>query len=931
LAQVLLLPDRPANAPSGARFAEQTAALSVTEREQQACDQLLAGNVPQFLRYLCQVQVTNVIAGRTNTASFFVTPDYLAIGSDADYLLLPLTPQTAQRLADGLGCSLPTPKMVDAIYSAATVKLAPSPIPPSAEMTSIVVFSNHNAIIRAQRVEQLPAYPLGALVAGHKKDVVISARLTTAPGKVAIYGWHRTNGAPIQPLYLGHTAGWVDYSQCTRLVQQKLFVNGQAKTVAEVLADPVLAGLLSDEGPIPNPCYSTNAQPLSSVAAPSSATKLPGGPAPLTLASLSFLTNAFQERITSFTLENEVMLSINAPAAECFTPEKKVWLVFYALPNGNTTAQTIGKTIQPSDDRHFDIQHIGAQTRFLRDRIHDRVIVVVYLENALRSWPAWRRKFGDQQIPEILATVKNLFAAYTVEVVLDGHSGGGSLLFGYFNTVDKIPDDIVRLAFLDSNYAYGRPQGHLDKIAAWLKASDNHFLCVLAYNDAVALLDGKPFVSAEGGTWGRSHAMQRDLAEFFPFTTRTNADFQRFSALGGRVQFVLKENPERKIFHTVQVERNGFIHSLLSGTPYENDGYEYFGPRAYEQWIEQSISDQARYSSFRSLTDFSEFNRTKTNGQVVLLSPKIESTAAWDQLVLSWNATAAPGTFLIVEARAIQPHHTTKFYSWGRWSPDDKFPPRGSEPGQKDADGDVLTDTLSLNSHAQAVQLRITLGGTNDELPMLKFLGISFSNTKIALSPVAPNRAGWGKDIPTPERSQQSYAGGNGWCSPTSLSMALARWSAASYRADWDLDAPEVALGVADHNFKFRTGNWSFNVAFAGSLNGMRAYATRFSDISELEDWIAAGIPVIISARWDLLQDGRPPDYNGHLTVCRGVTENGDLIINDPWTDTTVESVRHVYKRENVRRAWSTTHNTVYLVYPEGTRIPEDRFGHWER
>jgi hypothetical protein len=344
------------------------------------------------------------------------------------------------------------------------------------------------------------------------------------------------------------------------------------------------------------------------------------------------------------------------------------------------------------------------------------------------------------------------------------------------------------------------------------------------------------------------------------------------------------------------------------------------------------MPDACMYSLFMPLTDFSNFSRTgNANGQVVLLSPKIVSPAPWDQLVLSWNATAAPGTFLTVEACAFQTGHTTKFYSWGHWSPDDKTPQRESTPGQKDADGDVLADTLALNSLAYAVQLRVTLGNSSNALPSLKFLGISFCNTKIALSPGKPNRAAWGKDIPTPERSQQSYPGGNGWCSPTSLSMALARWSAASYRADWDLDAPEVAQGVADHNFKLRTGNWSFNVAFAGSLDGMRAYATRLSDISELEDWIAAGIPVIISARWDLLQDGRPADYNGHLTVCRGFTENGDLIINDPWTDTKIESVRHIYKRENVRRAWNTSHNTVYLVYPEGAKIPQDRFGHWER
>ena len=49
---------------------------------------------------------------------------------------------------------------------------------------------------------------------------------------------------------------------------------------------------------------------------------------------------------------------------------------------------------------------------------------------------------------------------------------------------------------------------------------------------------------------------------------------------------MLKENPEKKIYHTVQVERNGFIQAILSGTPDEGKGYEYLGGRAYTNWIQ---------------------------------------------------------------------------------------------------------------------------------------------------------------------------------------------------------------------------------------------------------------------------------------------------------------------------------------------------------
>jgi hypothetical protein len=571
--QTLALPPRPAGALTGSEFAQRVATLELPAREQEIFAQITAGNVPDFLRQLAPMSATNVVDGRTNTATFYVTPDYLAIGSDEDYFLTPMSPNTAQRIADFAHCCLPTPKMVDAVYAAAVVKLAPAPIPPSAAMTTVAVFSNHNAIVRAQRAEQLAAHPLGALVAGHQKDVVISARLVSAPGKVAIYGWHQTNGTPIQPLYLKHTASWVDYSQCIRLVQQGMLVNGATQTVAEVLANQALAGLLSDEGVVPNPRYPTN--PAPALPARTNTQGFTGW----------MERPAFRERIAAFTLDPEIKVHINAPVEDAASASTKVLLIFYALPNGNTTEQTVGKLLKAGDDWHYDIQHIGAQTRFLRGRLTNRTVVVVYLETQSRSWPAWRKSHGDAAIPGMIATVQRLFAGQQVETVLSGHSGGGSFIFGYLNAVTNIPAEVVRIAFLDSNYAYDKARGHTEKLVKWLNASDSHYLCVLAYNDAVALLEGKSFVSAAGGTWGKSHQMQADLAEHFTFTSRTNAEFQTFSALDGRVQFILKENPERKIFHTVQVERNGFIHCLLSGTTNEGKGYVYFGPRAYSQWI----------------------------------------------------------------------------------------------------------------------------------------------------------------------------------------------------------------------------------------------------------------------------------------------------------------------------------------------------------
>jgi len=340
--------------------------------------------------------------------------------------------------------------------------------------------------------------------------------------------------------------------------------------------------------------------------------------------------------------------------------------------------------------------------------------------------------------------------------------------------------------------------------------------------------------------------------------------------------------------------------------------------------------ERSDFSRFTGLANFSNFTRTQTvDGATVLLSPEIPAKIPWNELIVSWNAAAPAGTFLKIEARAIAADHNTGFYTLGIWSPDNQLFKRTSVRGQKDADGKVDTDTLELTHLAEAAQIRVTLGGTGATQPALKFLGLSFANTKIPPAIRPPNPAAWGKIIPTPEHSQFGYPHAKGWCSPTSLSMALSRWANVLDRKEMDLSVPTVAADVYDDGFG-GTGNWPFNTAFAGSFSGMRSYVTRLDDLAEVEDWTAAGIPVILSARWDWLKPGRPMDDDGHLIVCIGFMKNGDVVINDPATRLDRgESVRHIYKRADVIHSWTKSDNVVYLVFPENAKIPANRYGHW--
>lgn len=553
---ILNIPHRNEKALTGTAFANEIESLKLQSREERIETEVLAGNLPTESRTLVPVEFTSQLGDRKFVVKIFVSGDYLSVGSDSDKLYTPLTPYTAQRIANKLHCILPTPTMVDAIYKAAQIKLAPSPIPPSPAMTTVPIFLQHSQTIATQR----QGNNAKGLVAGHKKDVVITAKLPANPGKVAIYGWHKLDGAPIQPLYLGHTATWVDYSHGIRLVSRTIEIDGKRTDIRKVLADPELCQLLSNEGPITQPHYSFAHFPKD-------------GTEPLNLPK--------DETLTEFSPIPSVRVVIHAPAKM----KSKVRLVIYALPNGNTIEQTFGRKIEPGMDWHFDIQHIGAQTRFLRSRFPDESLVVAYVANANLAWPAWLRSHDPALAKDIMNSIIERFKGQEVHVALNSHSGGGALLFAYIKTVEKIPDLIDRIAFLDSEYAYDSAT-HSAKLVDWLKAGLRS-LCVIAYDDANALYEGKPFVSAEGGTWGRSHAMLRDLQAIFAFKSDVESDPEKYTALDGRVEFLLKRNPKREIYHTVQVERNGFIHSMLHGTPLAGLGYEYFGSRAYSKFIRE--------------------------------------------------------------------------------------------------------------------------------------------------------------------------------------------------------------------------------------------------------------------------------------------------------------------------------------------------------
>lgn len=187
--------------------------------------------------------------------------DYFAIGEPDDYIRMPLDGALAQQFANHLGRLLPTSKIVDAIWRAASVQLSPLPMTPAegfpydASMESVARFVVHNEWVEHGHAGHDGLNGLPGLVAGHKKDVVISNRLlehTDQFGPI-IYGWTQPNGAVIQPLSAAHRnqSYYADYSHGIRLIAPIFWqADGTYVALEQALADPRYASLLSTEGPL---------------------------------------------------------------------------------------------------------------------------------------------------------------------------------------------------------------------------------------------------------------------------------------------------------------------------------------------------------------------------------------------------------------------------------------------------------------------------------------------------------------------------------------------------------------------------------------------------------------------------------------------------------------------------------------------------------
>lgn len=225
-----LIPLRNEDSLTGSQFIKNNLNIKNNIRDQNILNEFLIGNIPDFLR---QFKIINLTLQNDNL-SYLVMSDYLSIGSDSDYVRMPMSPLTAKIIADKYDCILPTKYMVDTIWKNSVNKLQPKPWGPPFDhsMSDTYRYGIHNDTINKQLIDK----DKSQLTSGHKKDVVINSNLLFVKNKVCIYGWIQPNGIPIQDENCSsHDQYYHDYSHGIRLIAKDMMLNNNLVNAYDIL------------------------------------------------------------------------------------------------------------------------------------------------------------------------------------------------------------------------------------------------------------------------------------------------------------------------------------------------------------------------------------------------------------------------------------------------------------------------------------------------------------------------------------------------------------------------------------------------------------------------------------------------------------------------------------------------------------------------
>ncbi|RZQ63316.1 peptidase C39 family protein [Amycolatopsis suaedae] len=297
------------------------------------------------------------------------------------------------------------------------------------------------------------------------------------------------------------------------------------------------------------------------------------------------------------------------------------------------------------------------------------------------------------------------------------------------------------------------------------------------------------------------------------------------------------------------------------------------------------------------------------------------------ELIASWNAATPEDTWLQVEVSArTTSGQQTAWYVLGQWAHGDGDIRRTTVDGQSDAHASVSVDTLVTKTGVTLDSYQVRVGLYRERgsraTPTVGMVGVMASNVpdRFEVEHTRPGPAA-GIELPVPPHAQNLHkgkfpeygGGGENWCSPTSTQMVLEYWGKKPSEQDmsWIPDGyvdPTVAYAARytyDYSYE-GTGNWPFNTAYASRF-GLKGHITRLHSLTELEGYIARGIPVITSQSFLASElDGAGYGTAGHILVVIGFTPEGDVIANDPAANSN-DRVRNVYKRAQFEKIWQRT------------------------
>src|SRR3954453_9693538 len=87
---------------TGTEFYKTAFPFKWQQRDSFVVKEILSGNIPSFLKKFVRIDVrmTDSSTGKKIKATYYVSPDYLSVGTNDDWARINITPNAAQKIAD---------------------------------------------------------------------------------------------------------------------------------------------------------------------------------------------------------------------------------------------------------------------------------------------------------------------------------------------------------------------------------------------------------------------------------------------------------------------------------------------------------------------------------------------------------------------------------------------------------------------------------------------------------------------------------------------------------------------------------------------------------------------------------------------------------------------------------------------------------------